>query len=313
VAGDRPGDVIFLFGGAVIRNADAGLQNASAYAALAVIGAEGEPARVSPPYRGAAGGPDGGPLLTLRGQEISTFFHPTAVRPGQVMTLGETLAIAGQVAPTVRSQVAVTVVSPSGTARALEGITSDIGYFYDPSFDFVVDEIGVWTIEVRVTPVGLTSAGELEPPLPTGGVLADVFQVYVLEPGVEPLDWQEGGDTSIAIGAGVPFNFSLTAPEWDEVRAYYTVSIPGVTLAAGDLPLQGRTGSYQFNRANISRDYTMVEGDGLGDGPGASDVVTLTFMFTGLDSAGEFQMRGRTFNILHDRVVSVDTQAANQE
>src|SRR5690606_16699253 len=128
------------------------------YASLAVIEDEDGIPRVYPPYRGAAGGPDGGALLTINNSEIDAFFLPTAFRAGQVMRVGETVSIAGQTAPTLTSQVSITITAPDGTQRTIDGITNPIGYYYDPAQDFTADQTGIWTIDLTVTPIGRSSA-----------------------------------------------------------------------------------------------------------------------------------------------------------
>lgn len=49
--------------------------------------------------------------------------------------------------------------------------TSSESYFYDPSQDFDVFESGVWKAKVKITFDGVTSAGQVTAPYPTGDVL----------------------------------------------------------------------------------------------------------------------------------------------
>lgn len=314
--GSRPGDYVFLFGGIVIRNFEAGLQDAAAYAALAVVGEADAPARTTPPYRGAAGGPSSGPLLTIRGEEIDIFFHPTSLRPGQVMTVGERLAFAGQVGPTLTSAVTVRVTAPDGSARRFDGLTNPTGYYYDPEASVSANQPGVWIIEITATPAGTTSAGEPQPPLPRGGVPGAVsrrFEVYAVPATSAPLEWNRGGDVESAIPPGVPFNFTLTIPAgWRETRAYRSVTMPGYVLESGALTIPGSTLSYQYSPAGLNRIVPGLEFDGAGGGAAASDVVTLTFTVTGIDGDGNFAVRTRTFYILHDRLLSFDTLAGDR-
>lgn len=310
LSGVRPGDFMFLFGGAVVRNEAADIHETAAYAALAVV-IDGENdalgSRVYPPYRGEAGGPNGGPLFVLLGKEINAFFHPTGVKPGDTLQVGETLSIAGQVAPTLASTVDVTITSPSGVVRQFESIASEIGYFYDPTQDFAVDEPGVWTVQITVRHEGLTSAGMVEPPLPTGDVLgtqAGLFQVYVLPEDNPSLDWNDTR-TDLAIPAGIPYNFNFPLPaDWANVQVYHTVTMPGFLLDEGPLRVSGSSFSYQFNPTNLSRNFPNLENNGQGDGAASSDVITLTFIASGIDANGRFQIRGRTFTIAHDRLTT---------
>lgn len=310
IAGSRPGDYLFLFGGAVVRNADAGVYETAAYASLAITIDPSDPrgARVYPPYRGEAGGPDGGPLLVIRDEPVNLFFHPTSGAPGQTLVVGDTLAIGGQLAPTLPSIVAVRITSPRGVVRQFEGVASAVGYFYDPSQDFVVDEAGVWTVEIRARHEGLTSAGPIEPPPPTGSVLGAVdarYEVYVVAPDAEPASWRNENRVDLAIPAAFPYNFDFLAPDgWRDVRVFHTVTTPAYILSTGPLKVNGRSFSFQYNPANLARVFPNLESNGQGVGPAASDVISLTFMVTGTDADGRSQARVRTFTILHDRLVS---------
>ena len=163
-----------------------GIQDTAIYSALAVVidtQNDSLGARIYPPYRGEAGGPNGGPLLRVRGHDVNMFFHPTGIRAGDVLELGNTLAVSGQVAPTLASVVSVKITSPNGVVRSFEGTANAIGYFYDPTQDFAVDEPGLWTVEIHVRHEGETSAGQIEPPPPTGDVLGTeggIFSIFVI-------------------------------------------------------------------------------------------------------------------------------------
>jgi hypothetical protein len=304
-SGDLPGDYVFLFGGAVVRP----LNEIATYAALAVVIDDPRGTRVYPPGRGTDGGDDGGPLLIVHDQPVDMFFHPTGIRPGDALVVGDVLAVAGQVAPTLPATVGVTITSPSGEARSFEGVASAIGYFYDPAQDFAVDEDGVWTVDIRVRYTGLTSAGQIEPPPPNGGVLGSEldgrFLVYVLPSDAEPLDWSPQL-TDVIIPAGLPYNFNFTIPEgWSSVRVYRTLTMPGYILEDGELHLSGRSFSYQYNPTNLWLDFPSVEVDARVPGIAASDAKTLTLTITGEDADGDPQIRTRVFTIMHDRLVSL--------
>lgn len=312
VDGDRPGDYLFLFGGAVVRNPEAGLNTITPYAALAVVGGENVAPRIYPPYRGAAGGPDGGALFSVRREEINLFFHPTGVRPGQVMTVGDLFVIVGQAAPTLESQVSVTVTAPGGDIRTFSGATSPTGYYYDPETTFVVDEPGIWTVNLLVTPMGASSAGLVEPPLPEGGVLGaagGTFTVFVLPKNADPLAWSQDEEVDIAFRPGVPFNFGFTLPEeWAaDARMFYYVTTPSYVLDSGEIRRAGNTFSYQYSPATIANNFPNLEFDGRGTGSSASDVVTLTFVMLGTQAeSGQEAIRSRTFAVFHDRLISFE-------
>ena len=304
VSGDQPGDTIFLFGGVVVRP----LNEIAIYAALAVVTDDAGGARVYPPARGADGGGDGGPLLLIHDQPVDMFFHPTGTRPGQSLVLGDTLSIAGQVAPTLPAAVSVTITSPSGNVTSFAGDANAIGYFYDPAQDFPVDEAGIWTVDIRASYGGLTSAGQIEPPLLEGSVLGSEldggFLVYVLPEASPPLPWSPQL-TDVAIPAALPYNFNFTAPEgWNNVRAYRTLTTAGYILDEGELSLNGRSFSYQYNPTNLRLEFPNIEVEGRASGADASDAVTLTFAFAGQNAGGQSQIRTRTFTLWHDRLIS---------
>jgi hypothetical protein len=307
--GDMPGDYLFLFGGAVLRNEAAGTAETAIYGAVAaVISADDDIGpRVYPPYRGEAGGGDGGALVIVQEDETEMFFQPTAVMPGETLTEGDTLSIAGQVAPTLPSIVSVRITSPTGHLHEFEGTANAIGYFYNPANDFAVDEIGVWTVDVEVRHEGLTSAGPVEPPPPTGGVLGAVdgrFSVYVVAPDAQLLPTER---YDYVFPAASPFNFSFPVPEgWTNVQVYHTLTMPGYVIEDGSLPVTGNSFGYQYNPTRIKRSFSNFENEGRVDGPAVSDPLTLVIVATGTDEEGRFQVRSRTYNVLHDRILSLE-------
>src|SRR5439155_9159629 len=134
--------------------------------------------RVFPPFDS-----NGGPLFSLKGKPIDMFFHLTAVKPGTILTIGDTASFAGYSAPMLPSKISIDVTSPSGRVRTIKGQANRIGWFYDPGTDFAVDEPGVWKAKVRITFDGLRSSGQVEPPYPTGDVLGSrsgEFYFYVV-------------------------------------------------------------------------------------------------------------------------------------
>ena len=318
VLGDREGDYTFLFGGAVVRNAEAGIQDAMIYASLAVMVDGERDAGVFPPYSGAAGGPDGGALFTVRDEPIDQFFHPTATRPGDILTIGDTLSIAGQVAPTLQSDVDVRITTPAGLQLTFNSLTNAIGYFYNPEFDFVVDQIGLWRIDITSRPASVTSAGALQEPAPTGGVLGEIndsFTIFVVPEDVQSLTWSQGGDVELTRNnPSSLLNIVIDVPaEWTEAQTNYVISTTSYIIDDNTLQIFGQTVSYQYNPSAFLQIVPNLEANvGAGDAS-YSDVVTATFVVTGLDENGEFAIRTRTFTFLHDRITSFEGDELESE
>ena len=307
--GDLLGDYVFLFGGAVIRNEAAAIAETAVFAATAFAtedGFEAPGARVYPPYRGAAGGADGGPLIALSGNPVTMFFYPTGIQPGQVLTVGDTLSIAGHVAPALASEVRINLTSPSGEQQSFSGVASSVGYFYDPKHDVVVDEPGIWTVEIETRHTGLTSAGAVGEPYPQGGVLGvdeNAFAIYVVRENEPLLTWNDTRQDIVIPGA-IPVNFNFDLPEgWLDPTVHHTVTIPGYIARSGPLNTSGASFSFQYNPTNLNAALPNFEVDARLDGPAASDPVSMTFAVT--DTNG--QIRVRTFTIFYDRLLTLES------
>jgi len=120
--------------------------------------------------------------MAIKGEEIDIFAHPMGVRPGTLLEVGDMVSFSAQIAPTLSSEVEVIITTPSGSTRKITGVANKVGYFYDPSADFVATEAGVYNAAVTVTHTGLTSAGAVEAPYPQGSVLGSEtggFDFYV--------------------------------------------------------------------------------------------------------------------------------------
>ena len=223
-----------------------------------------------------------------------------------MLRVGDTLSIAGQVAPTLPSQVNVTITAPDGSiSQQFSGIANAIGYFYDPANDFTLETPGVWTVSIQVQHNGLTSVGAIEPPAPTGGVLGTGdghFNVYVLPETSEVLDWNDNR-SDFDIPPALPYNFRFGVPQgWTNVKIYHTLSIPGQVLEEGLLRPAGTTLSFQYSPPILGKLFPNIEKGEQGAGPSAGDTFTLTIIMTGTDSSGQSQIRSRTFTIAFDRL-----------
>ena len=292
--GDLPNDIKWQFGAAVFKRPDLGIGEVAIYGSLWVEIAKQDPvgSRVFPPFQGAAGGPSGGPIMTLKGQEIDLFVLPTGVRPGTILEVGDRFVFAGQVGPPLASKVTVRVTSPSGRVREFSGQANPIGYFSDPAGDFVVEEAGLWTVEVQVVHDGVTSAGPVEPPFPTGGVLGSAdgrFQVYVVPLGATQLDFGLSAFGIYAIPSSMQMLFFPRIPEgWADVTGVYTITMPGFILEEGSLTLQGGVFELVYDPVRLSQEFLNIDlASRHGFEAGLADEVFISVMLTGTDASGQ--------------------------
>ncbi len=318
ISGDRPGDYTFLYGGAVVRAGE--IARTAIYASMMVTIAPDDPrgTRVYPPGRGAAGAGDGGALLTVRGTPVEMFFHATGIRPGDVMGIGDAVTFAGQVAPPLAAQVRAAITSPSGVVRQLGGAANRIGYYYNPAEDFRLDEPGLWTVEVRVEHRGWTSAGQVEPPYPSGGILGGDgarFYFYVLANERDLLDWNPRL-TDTLIPPAVSYNFSFTLPPgWRNYGAHYTLATPAQIIETGEIRLSGRSFTYLYNPTALAERFPFLENltrtpAQLGtERAHLTDQRFLTFYGSGIDETGTPRALARRFLLWYDRLISLDGQS----
>ena len=317
--GDRPGDYTFLFGGTVIQaddpDSDYTYLNTAIYGALSVVidDVDARGARVYPPYNGAAGAGDGGALISIDEQTFDLFFVPGATPPGALLTLGETISVAGQLAPTLPSRVQGTITSPRGIVTSFDGRANAIGYFYDPAHDIITNETGVWTIDISVIGDSITSVGAPEPPYPTGGVLRPFgtrYHVYVLPENAEALETTiELPD--VLIPTGVPYNFAFTIPAaWTDTAAYATLTTPSYILGDDIVPINGRTIPYQFSPARIRGSFPNIENEPRGQGNTIVDPMVLTIVATGIDPSGIAQIQARQYTFFYNRLMQITVTSA---
>jgi hypothetical protein len=279
-AGLAPGDLIFLFGGAVAPTAN----TAAGYASLAVV-TDDDPEALgvfAPPPAGAA------PLAVI----------PLGLAPGQRVTVNAPLVISAQVAPPLPATVTATFTRPDGTTESVFLQANAFGYAFDPDVALAADQPGVWSVRLTAR----TDAGEAGVP----GAADGTFLVYVLPEDAAPLDWAPAiRDTEIP--GATAYNFNFTAPEgWDGVRAYWTMTTPGAVLADGEARLSGRSLSAAYNPVDLRADFPNFEVEGRAGGPQGSDPVTITVAFTGVDADGASQIQARTFTIFHNRLIALE-------
>ena len=301
MAGDLPNDFKFQFGGAVFRDATRGLNRYGIYGSLWVMlpDDDGTGSRVMPPFQGANGGPSGGPIMTIGGEEIDAFVVPLAVRPGSILETGDTFSFSAQLAPTLPGRVDVTITGPGGFERTITGRANAIGYFYDPAHDFVLDEPGVYRVTVRSTFDGATSAGPLAAPYPTGTVLgaADgVFEVYVV--GRESKSLASPHPAWSAVLGVDQVRLLVRLPDGALSGSLrYTIAMPGFQLESGLIEITDGRGVIVYDPRALSRTFPnldIVEGRSSEE-PSLVDTVWISVLAEtpdGAVSARHFTLQG---------------------
>lgn len=315
INGDRVKDYTFLFGGALVKNAEIPLNTITIYAAFGVAANdEGnvDGARVYPPFGASTGASDAGPLLTVRGVDYAALFHMSGTQPGQTLVRGEPIVISGQAAPTLRSDVAIRITSPSGEVYTFNGQTNAIGYYFDPASIVTADEIGVWQVTVTTTPAAVTSAGVVIPPLPQGSVIgsgaSQTFAVYVTLEDAPALTWNRGGNINDRVTPGSPINFAVNIPQgWTDITAYRTVTMPGYILEDGTLRATSPI-AYQYSPSQLALEFTNLEIEPRATSAAASDVITITFAIVGTNAEGRRDVAVRSFTVSQDKLYSFEKE-----
>ena len=309
-AGLQRDDTFFLFGGARIQNSELALDEIVTYASFVVLThpEDERGVRVLPPTRGASGGVDGGALLNFNGQPLDLFFHPTAIRAGDVLVKDTPYQLVGQVAPPLDAHVNVKLISPSGKTYDIEAQANLHGYVFLPDSGVVLDEVGVWRVQLEVIHEGGTSIGEVAPPFPRGSVLGatnNEYQLLVVGETSASISWgQVENDSVIPIGG--LYNFVMFSPPgWTNIQATVSVTLPNVIIEQKPVALFGGSFSYQFDPRRIVDVYPAYEGDnGRFSGASASDTVNITFFVTGLDENGQPSATTRQFILWHNRLIT---------
>ena len=288
--GDLPGEFKFQYGAAVLHGSALDQSHYAIYGSLFVLLPEDDPqgSRTFPPFQGNGGGPSGGPLFTLKGEEIDLFIHLTGVRPGSVLETGNTFALVGAVGPTLPAKIAYTVTAPDGSRRTFRGQANSIGYYYEPEDNFIVDQPGRYTVDLRVTYDGRTSAGQVTAPFPQGDVLGTArgrFSVYVVSPHSTPLEVDMPQHDFLT----APADFTVTATPPTGMRmtgGHMTALMPGVVLEDGSLPVEANGLTYEYDPVGLAAGVPMLDVERFGE-PVAADVVTVSLFGEGRDSAGQ--------------------------
>jgi hypothetical protein len=306
--GDRTNDFKFQFGGFVARGAALPSPQYAIYGSLHVIVDRDDElgTRVTPPFQGNGGGPNGGPLFTLKGRPIDLFFHPTALRAGTILEHGDRIMLAGHIAPTFPAKVVATITSPSGDVQTVEGTANLVGHFSDPRQNLrSATEAGLWKARVRVTFDGRTSGGQLTEPFPAGDVLGSrdgEFWFYVVEPTAAPLavsafhpqmTTSPTGARFVRPGDGV-VTFTITPPVGlANIELHTTTTMPGFILEESRITAPGGEPLiYRYDANRLAQDFPNLD---LRDHDGKTgvDTITISFLLSGTDAGGARRHRAR--------------------
>lgn len=307
--GDLTNDFKFQFNGAVYRAPDQNFNFYGAYGSLFVLLPPDEPVggRVTPPFQGASGGPNGGPLFTLKGKDIDMFFHPTGIRPGSILEVGNTVSLAGQIAPTLNSKVNFVITTPSGSVRHIGGQANKVGYYYDPATDFVVSEPGVYTVDLSIQHDGMTSTGPVQPPYPIGDVLgsnAGRYSFYVVDKEAEMIETDVDAESLVKPGLG-PLELELSsADELSNTQLHYTATMPGFILEQGF----STSLAYSYDAPSLSLDFPNLDTFDYDVRTGV-DTVTLNFLISGVDGNGVTRYRARQLLLQGEELIALSPAA----
>ena len=288
--GDLPGEFKFQYGAAVLHGPALAQSHYAIHGSLFVLVPDDDPLgqRTFPPFQGNGGGPSGGPLFTLKGEEIDLFIHLTGVRPGSVLETGNTFALVGAIGPTLPAQVTYTVTAPDGSQRRFNGWANEIGYYYEPDNNFIVDQPGRYTADLQVTYDGSTSAGQVTAPFPQGDVLGTAqgrFSVYVVSPHSAPLEVDMPRHDFLT----APADFTVTASAPNGLtltEGHMTALIPGVVLEDGSLAVSSNGLTYDYDPVGLAAGVSILDVERFGQ-PVAADVVTVSLFGEGTDSDGQ--------------------------
>jgi hypothetical protein len=307
--GDLPNDLKWEFGSSVFRllSPTNPINEYAIYGSLWVLLPDNDPigSRVTPPFQGAAGGPDGGPIMVLQGQDIDIFFMPKGLQPGDVLQLGNRVSFSGHVGPPLDSLVMVTVTSPSGVETPFQGQANKVGWFYDPAVDFVAEEVGVWTVHVQVLHDQIVPSTGLVPAANnTGGVLGSAdgrYHFYVVEPdsprlnvlSPQPgfLQWP-GDPMTVTV---VPINVLVPAGVTNAVVSY-TIRMPGFILEQGTIIPAGNTFTILYDPIALHQDFPNLDLKPKDGGrPGLTDPVLISFLLAGESGGVPIAFAGTVF------------------
>jgi hypothetical protein len=323
IEGDLPNDFKYQFVGAVYRDLESGLSEylgqGSGWVHLPYSDPTGS--RAMPPFSGPGNGgwpTTGGPLMTLKGEEIHMFILPTGVRPGSVLQIGDRFNFGGHLMPTLNSRVAIAVTAPSGQTYLVSGQANAIGYFHNPVDSFVLDEPGRWTADVQVWHDGQIGSGEqvncdpdnpFDPqlPCPSGDVLGSAngtYAFYVVPYGSPRLVLTEPVPGRIIFGPQVtPIDISGPVPAGvTNVTVDYTISMPGFILEEGQAQIANGNFYLTFDPVTLHADFPNLDLIGRYTmEAGLADTFSFGLLLTG-EQGGQAVYYATTLTIQGDQI-----------
>ena len=307
--GDNPNDFKFIFGGGVYRIPKTNENHYLAYGSLWVhLPADDETGgRIMPPFQGASGGPSGGPLMTLLGEEVDIFFHPTGVRPGSILEVGNVAAFAGHVAPTLPSEVSIVVTTPSNEIKTIEGTANKIGYFYEPETNFEITEPGVYDVDITVTHRGMTSAGLVESPYPVGGILSEdvhSYKFYAVTKESEEAELATPLPNQLPVSTALNFSFKSEPTSTYQLLNETTV-MPGFVLSQAE----SSSLKYSYNAKELHVNFPNLDVDS--NMPRSNvDTITYSFLLETRDQKGQRNYEAQQIVLQGDEIVRAERAQA---
>jgi hypothetical protein len=304
VEGDLPNDLKWQFGSVVFRVPSQDIAEYGVYGTLWVLVDDDDPLgpRVTPPFQGVSGGPNGGPILSLEGEDVDLLFLARSGAPGQLLVVGERLVLSGHVGPPLPSLVDATVTSPSGVVYTVSGRANRIGYFHAHDQGVVVEEPGAWTVELEVEHDGDTSAGPTPAPYPTGGVLGAEnrrYSIYVASPGAGRLRATRPGIGFVTIdGSPIePIDIEVAAPPAGAGGTlHYAITAPGLLLEQGEVIADGGSAVVTYDPQALHADFPNLDLTAYDrPQPGLADDIRISLLWvdrSGRSTGGVVDLRG---------------------
>jgi hypothetical protein len=324
--GDLPNDIKFMYGGVVLRGSALQKPQYAIYGSLAAILPPDDKrggSRVFPPFQGNGGGPSGGPIITDKHEDIDLLINVRGVRPGSIFEVGDTFSMSGVFGPTLPAKLSYEVQRPDGTLlnfRENGGKQANlIGHYYHAEDDFVLNQPGVWTVDLEGIYDGMTSAGQTTIPYPTGGVLGTKngqFQFYVTDSGVAqlPIDLPEYSILPPSFDAqGIQYRLNiqtLLPDDYTLIRAHATTMMPGYLLESYEL---NEDGVYQLDIMKMAAEVPNLDTRTLLGDFKLADALTISLYVEAEDGVGNPVHMGRIVNIRGDKIFALNVSAPEED